>query len=79
MCPALQTSEHNWHVHQYPPQLQGETCSDMDIGPHFNPFSVSLGQLYYDAITSITLTQFISIILALLSHYSVSLILYIPM
>ena len=33
------TSGHNWHVHQNPPGSQ--MCVE-DIGPHFNPFNVSL-------------------------------------
>lgn len=35
------TTGHNWHVHQNP-SVEGQRCVDV-IGPHFNPFEVSLG------------------------------------
>ena len=36
---SLQTSGHNWHIHQNPP-VDGQSCGD-SIGPHFNPFNVN--------------------------------------
>ena len=35
---------HNWHVHVYPPEDDVE-CVDA-IGGHYNPFNVSLGELW---------------------------------
>ena len=38
----LQTTGHNWHVHENPP-LDNTACVDA-IGGHYNPFNVSLSK-----------------------------------
>ena len=39
-CSFPQTTGHNWHIHTRPP-VPGQPCQG-NIGPHFNPFNVSL-------------------------------------
>ena len=38
----MQTTGHNWHVHENPP-MENTLCVDA-IGGHYNPFGVSLGK-----------------------------------
>ena len=38
----MQTTGHNWHVHENPP-MENTPCVDA-IGGHYNPFGVSLGK-----------------------------------
>ena len=41
--PLQATMNHNWHVHSFASPDSDTTCSPT-VGPHYNPYSISLGK-----------------------------------